>query len=1470
MTLSLNTYPTVPPSRTALTSAEIKQYITNISWANFQAVKTLLESVENQLLATPVTYRQASLPDTAKASDRWIDTSLGEQEKYCINGYGSGDGTTGDWISLRDATTLAVAQSAASDAAEAKLLNAADFPSAYTKDWLYVNSTTGVVYVCIETYTASFTGDKSTKFQALVDGTTSALVGNIQTQVDNFADDNIISSIEKRALQREWLQIQDNKVLADTLASSQGLTGASTYIALVASYDILDDYLNNTLNLFDNLDSDTSLAVNSTTRTEWNTRWKTYYSSSKAYSNTVEDTLNQDIDSIQTDETITQAESMNYEIHWNYEVKNYEQHDNTTDSLESSGLIDKTTNAEWLAYDLAYSEMNTYLNTTLDLFNNTEWPFSLPENGSSATEWRAKWQALTDAERDVSNLTNGAFASQIDALADDGTISKGGEKILANQAWGNIYGTDGLDGEYALLTNRANALIAGGNDSLESPRDSLTSAYTALKSYLDGLSDFYDTTVDTVVVNAIWDANWNLYYTKYAALDKAASDIADTDLGLVSGLVNDEAVTAGKEKQELIELFDQLTTERSNMQTRASIGVGADITAYEAAYQALRTFLYGLFADTGDGANFNNKDLGATSVNRSVWKQKFDDYYNEREALQTQIIDNNVTNLNKDSAAIPTMGQDGEITPEEKAVAKVYWNVIFGTDPLPDDDGEHNALSTQATALGVTQSYIDNFDDAFVRLWNFLTDNSHGTPVSVATPLDLFTDMGASTMLDAAQQTYWQQYWAEYYDQRDTITIQIQAQLQAELDSKLPRDGSLEMTGTLGLGGFVIYNMAQAAAAGQAVEYQQWIDAIAQEVINRNAAISAHAGLTAAHGVTTVAGLDEVQTLTNKTLTAPVITGATLTGTSINASSNPITNLPFSAFASGVVDTDLSVVSGAHNTLVTAKAVKDYYGEAGDNVSQLFGVKVTTSGGAGTTHTLDLLGCGINTTAGADWTNASFSMRGIVTFDNTVANNATFSINFHFSKQSGSGNIQVNAQGVNHYGGTGAADSVFAGEGVFILTGDTVTITPTTLYNEFQEFTIERVDTANELCFRFSTVSQSSRTLSMAGWMEGVRTFSGSFISPGQGTKYLVEAIAGSAGGGGGTSVAAQGTSEMFTCHGETASGSNDGPIIGTRIDVTDTTAFNNSSFNLMLRCNMRVSSVLDIYPTEVIITKESGGTIQAHIRVFRDNWSGVHNANDFYGVGSLASNGSTVEALDVNSNTSNIFIERVDTGNELAFRLTWSGTNWVGFCTLSGLRSYEGVDVGSSGSITQQNPIVVSTGDITQEYAAYILDNQVAAATSSWESAPIGTRLDVNDSAYTNSTFNLRFNGRINCQLGGNVNRIFHVSGVIKKNAGAEPSVAMTATIETISGVYTGETKGFFGSLASNGAEVNMSFTQAAITTGFGTPKIVRSDVSNELCFRLAIDYYTTVTEMNFFMEMSGPRAYTGTLVSSSNGIEF
>lgn len=851
MPLTLTSFPQVPPSRTALTTADTARYITGPAARNFELIETLLESIEATINAMPTETKSASMPDTGELWDKWIDESSSNQLKVCVNAYTSGNGTAGDWLSIRDAATLTLATSAAATAETAKLQRASTFPAAYTENWIFVDSDTGATYVCTETYTAALpSGDRASKFQSVLDATTSAAVASAQAAINNLADDGIITANEKITSQREWEQIQENFTLATSLATALSQTSSSQYIALQSAYNNLNLYLNTTLNIFADLTSDVSLVSLSTTRSAWKTNWKAYYSAMTTFQDFISTTLDTDIDNVQTDETITLAEKREASLRWQYEVRNYANHSAVTDSLNNAGLITKASNAEWIAYNTAYNSLNTYLNTKLDLFNNTTWPLLLSTKSSSASEWATKWQDLTDAERDLSKITNTTQISSIDSLADDNVISAGGEKNLAISAWNAINGTGGTGGEYDLLNQRTQALITAGHTSLSTLKTNLTADYTALKDYLDGLTDFYNASVNTTVVNAEWDSAWTDYFKTYATLDSTVAQIYDTQIGLVTNIVDDGTIAVGAEKQALVELMGRLATEKAKMVTRAAIGVGASSTAYVAAYDDLYSYITtSVYANV---AAFQDTTTVATGINRTTFRNKFDVYYTAREDLETAIIENNFNNLSIDSAAIPNMASDGSITSEEKYVAQTYWTAIYGTA----DDGEKASLIQQATDFGVGASYSTALTDAFQRLFNFLYNNDKGAPLSVPTPLQLFTDMGATKTMDASQQSYWQTYWSAYYTARDTMVTQIQAALNTELNSKIDSDGSVAMAASLNLGGFTVSNMAEASAETEALRKSQ---------------LTTHEADTSTHGVTEIVGKDEVQTLTNKTLTTPVI-----------------------------------------------------------------------------------------------------------------------------------------------------------------------------------------------------------------------------------------------------------------------------------------------------------------------------------------------------------------------------------------------------------------------------------------------------------------------------------------------------------------------------------------------------------------------------------------------------------------------
>ena len=150
----------------------------------------------------------------------------------------------------------------------------------------------------------------------------------------------------------------------------------------------------------------------------------------------------------------------------------------------------------------------------------------------------------------------------------------------------------------------------------------------------------------------------------------------------------------------------------------------------------------------------------------------------------------------------------------------------------------------------------------------------------------------------------------------------------------------------------------------------------------------------------TVTTLSGTQTLTNKTLTTPVVaslnqasgtntltmpaatdtlvgrgTTDTLTNKSIDVDNNTITNIEVDNLKSGVLDTDISTVSGSDDTLASAKAIKTYVddnagGGGAGSIDTLFTLQAKSEDAAYTA-----IGNGyVWTGAGSSLTNATLAL----------------------------------------------------------------------------------------------------------------------------------------------------------------------------------------------------------------------------------------------------------------------------------------------------------------------------------------------------------------------------------------------------------------------------------------------------------------------------------------------------------------
>jgi|TARA_B110000238_G_scaffold108836_1_gene118470 hypothetical protein len=189
----------------------------------------------------------------------------------------------------------------------------------------------------------------------------------------------------------------------------------------------------------------------------------------------------------------------------------------------------------------------------------------------------------------------------------------------------------------------------------------------------------------------------------------------------------------------------------------------------------------------------------------------------------------------------------------------------------------------------------------------------------------------------------------------------------------------------------------------------------ANQVIQTNGSGGVLSFVTVATGTSTT-------TFTNKTFDA-------------NATGNSITNLEVADFASGVIDTDISTVSGSDDTIPSAKAVKTYID------AQVLAVDVDIAGDTGTTAITDA---------------ETFTLAGgtgitSVATDNTV----TFNIN----------------------------NTVATLTGTQILTGKTIDLTDNTVNGTFAEFNTAVSDAT--LVSTTGTETLSGKTLTAPKFVDG-------------------------------------------------------------------------------------------------------------------------------------------------------------------------------------------------------------------------------------------------------------------------------------------------------------------------------------------------------------------------------------------------
>lgn len=188
--------------------------------------------------------------------------------------------------------------------------------------------------------------------------------------------------------------------------------------------------------------------------------------------------------------------------------------------------------AAYDAYVLAYSNLDTYLNTTLSLFDDM---------GTSTMVTPSQWDGYFDsyyvARNELSlqiseatyNIANQAQIAadlaldKLDSIDDDGIISPS-EKLTVRQE------LKAITEEYPGILSKATLFVseAETGDPIIVATSAYSSAYSALNTYLDNLGIFDNMEADTTLSSPReleWDLKWADYYSARGDL---LSEMADT------------------------------------------------------------------------------------------------------------------------------------------------------------------------------------------------------------------------------------------------------------------------------------------------------------------------------------------------------------------------------------------------------------------------------------------------------------------------------------------------------------------------------------------------------------------------------------------------------------------------------------------------------------------------------------------------------------------------------------------------------------------------------------------------------------------------------------------------------------------------------------------------------------------------------------------------------------------------------
>lgn len=476
--------------------------------------------------------------------------------------------------------------------------------------------------------------------------------GNTTTALAQLADmtaDGIISPQEKLRFRDEWTRVQDEYVKLSAQATEYAQTGATAWTTLAATYSALSTYLGATTSVFSNMTTSTTLSAVGSNATEWQTKWQAYYTDAKVFDAYIDTYFNSLLDaqdaslqgfiselsSLANDGVISGGtEKQSAKRLWNDITRLHAK------ILYQGGQYSVATPA---SYTTAYDDLNTYLNTTADLFTDLTDDTAVTRSvyNSKFDDYYFQYDSFTDlvvlaqksaVDSDPADYED--YKALVDSIVNDGIISAGMEKTRFNAIWLDIQATQ--------------AIIVASGAKAGASTTGLVAAYNDLSAYIGTLTAPAGSTPNFTIEGEDTAIGVSTFYSKMRAYESAKatleSDIISQLIELQAGVsrsitdINDDGIVSVSEKNSLYKEWLRLTAEKAQLDAQADLlSITTEKTNMDSAYTTLETYLNGL---NGGSGVFNDLTTATTlsTPEKDAWDGHWNLFFTTKATLETTII----------------------------------------------------------------------------------------------------------------------------------------------------------------------------------------------------------------------------------------------------------------------------------------------------------------------------------------------------------------------------------------------------------------------------------------------------------------------------------------------------------------------------------------------------------------------------------------------------------------------------------------------------------------------------------------------------------------------------------------------------------------------------------------------------------------------------------------------------------------